>query len=145
LTHDHIAEQAVQPKGMSEQFNKPGAVNGRMAVVFQAQHGWPAAVTDGALSTYARRVLDSLGSAKGGPRKITARMVKTAVQELVPAGAPQPATRDPRQNKAAQRRLISDAIGELLVLLSQKTSHDILTQKVEALHGHIQALFPRSA
>jgi hypothetical protein len=60
LTHDHIAEQAVQPKGMSEQFNKPGAVTGRMAVLFQAQHGWPA-VTDGALSAYARRVLDSLG------------------------------------------------------------------------------------
>jgi hypothetical protein len=40
--------------------------------------------------------------------------------------------------------LISDAIGELLVLLSQKTSHDILTRKVEALHGHIQTLFPNS-
>jgi hypothetical protein len=38
------------------------------------------------------------------------------VQDLAPAGAHTPSSREPRQNKAAQRRLISDAIGELLVL-----------------------------
>jgi hypothetical protein len=39
--------------------------------------------------------------------------------------------------------LIDGAIGELLVLLSQKASHEVLTQKVDALHGHIQSLFPK--
>jgi hypothetical protein len=54
-----------------------------------------------------------------------------------------PVTRQPRQNKAQQRKLIDGASGELLVLLSEKASHEVLTQKVEALHGQIQALFPK--
>jgi hypothetical protein len=39
--------------------------------------------------------------------------------------------------------LIDDAIGQLLMLLSQKASHQILTEKVEALHRYIQSLFPK--
>ena len=35
---------------------------------------------------------------------------------------------------------MNEAIGELLVLLSQKAAHQVLTEKVEALHRHIQAL-----
>jgi hypothetical protein len=76
-------------------------------------------------------------------RKITERMVKAAVQQLQGASDAQPATRKPRQSKAQQRQLINEAIGQLLVLLSQKISYDVLTEKVEALHGHIQALFPK--
>jgi chaperonin cofactor prefoldin len=72
-------------------------------------------------------------------------MVKSAVEELQPAGSPDPVIRQPRQNQAEQRKLIAGAIGELLVLLSQKASHEALTQKVEALHGQIQALFPKAS
>jgi hypothetical protein len=78
-----------------------------------------------------------------GGRRITARMVKSAVKELQLAGTANPVSRQPRQNKDQQRKLIDGAIGELLVLLSQKASHDVLTEKVEALHGQIQALFPK--
>jgi hypothetical protein len=35
------------------------------------------------------------------------------------------------------------AIGELLMLLSKKASHDVLTQKVEALQGQIHFLFAK--
>jgi hypothetical protein len=60
-------------------------------------------------------------------------MVKAAVKELQPAGAAKLATGQTRQNQAQQRKLIDCAIGEPLVLLSQKASHEVLTQKVEAL------------
>jgi hypothetical protein len=77
-----------------------------------------------------------------GGRNITARLVKRAVHELqlTPATS-QPGAKAPRQNKVEQRRLINDAIGQLLVLLGQKANHDLLTEKVEALHRHIQSLF----
>jgi hypothetical protein len=65
------------------------------------------------------------------------------VKELQMGGTAEPVTRQPRQNQAQQRKLIDGAIGELLELLSQKASHEVLTQKVEALHGQIQALFPK--
>jgi hypothetical protein len=80
---------------------------------------------------------------KASGRKTTAQMVKSAVKELHLAGTANPVTRQPRQHKDQQRKLIDGDIGELLVILSQKTSHDVLTQKVEALHGQIQALFPK--
>src|SRR5207302_2687500 len=83
---------------------------------------------------------------KAGGRKITARLVKNAVNEL------QPASPTPRKPKAAdqptkseRRQLIKDAFGELLLLLSQKASHDVLTEKVEKLHGHVQGLFSAAA
>jgi hypothetical protein len=79
---------------------------------------------------------------KAGGRRITARTVKSAVQELGFAPEAKPAASEPRQTRAQRRRLIDEAIGQLLVLLSQKASHEILTQKVEALHRHIRALFP---
>jgi hypothetical protein len=80
---------------------------------------------------------------KASGRKTTAQMVKSAVKELHLAGSANPVTRQPRQNKDQQRKLIDGAIGELLVLLSQKATHEVLTQKVEALHGHIRSLFPK--
>jgi hypothetical protein len=80
---------------------------------------------------------------KASGRKTTAQMVKSAVKELHLARSANPVSRQPRQNKDQQRKLIDGAIGELLVLLSQKASHDVLTEKVEALHGQIQALFPK--
>jgi hypothetical protein len=80
---------------------------------------------------------------KASGRKITAQMVKSAVMEIQPAGSPNTVIRQPCQNQAQQRKLIDGAIGELLVLLSQKASHEVLTEKVEPLHGHIQSLFPK--
>jgi hypothetical protein len=71
-------------------------------------------------------------------------MLQGAVKELQPAGAAKPVTGQPRQNKAQQRKSIDGAIGELLVFLSQKASHEVLTEKVEALHGHIHSLFAKS-
>jgi polyhydroxyalkanoate synthesis regulator phasin len=80
---------------------------------------------------------------KAGGRKITAQMVKAAVKELQPAEAAKPVASQPRQNQAQQRKLLDGAIGELLMLLSQKASHEVLTQKVEALHSHIHSLFSK--
>jgi polyhydroxyalkanoate synthesis regulator phasin len=80
---------------------------------------------------------------KAGGRKITARLVKAAVQKLQPPRGAKPVKRETGQTKAQQRKLIDGAIGELLVLLSQKASHEVLTQKVEALHGQIRSLFPK--
>jgi hypothetical protein len=80
-----------------------------------------------------------------GGRKITARLVKRAVHELhLTPAKNQPAAKAPRRKTAEQHRLINDAIGQLLVLLGQKASHDLLTEKVEALHRHIQSLFATS-
>ena len=81
---------------------------------------------------------------KAAGKKITQRLVKAAVQELQLGGSPAPVTQQPRRNKAEQRRLVDDAIGQLLMLLSQKASHQVMTEKVEILHGHIQALFGSS-
>jgi hypothetical protein len=80
---------------------------------------------------------------KAPGRKTTARMVKSPVKELQLAGTENPVSRQPRQNQDQQRKLMDGAIGELLVLLSQKASHEVLTEKVEALHGHIQSLVPK--
>jgi hypothetical protein len=77
-------------------------------------------------------------------RKITARVVKSAVQELCFGGGAKPASRETRPTKAEKRKLINETIGQILVLLSQKASHEALAQKVETLHGHIQALFAKS-
>ena len=81
---------------------------------------------------------------KAGRRKITANIVKNAVKELQPAG-PAPTTPKPadQPTKSDKRQLINAAFGELLLLLSQKASHDILTQKVEKLPGCVQALLPK--
>ena len=66
-----------------------------------------------------------------------------AVKELQSATPEVPAAPKPKPNKQAQRRLIDNTVGQLLVLLSQKASHDLLREKVEALYGHFQALFPK--
>jgi hypothetical protein len=80
---------------------------------------------------------------KAGEAKITARLVKAAVQELG-LGTPKPVNRESRQSKAEKRRLIEETIGQLLLLLRQKAEHAILTEKVQVLHGQIQTLFPKA-
>jgi hypothetical protein len=79
-------------------------------------------------------------ASRAGPRKITALMVKTALKELGFGSARAPTDSPPRQNRKEQRQLIDAAIGELLLLLSQKAGHDTLTLKVEALHRQIRSI-----
>jgi hypothetical protein len=87
------------------------------------------------------RPLFGLTPEQAGGRKITARLAKSVVTALQLSGEKPRAVPQTRQSKTKQRRLIDAAIGELLVLLSQKASYDILTAKVEPLHRQIQNLF----
>ena len=82
---------------------------------------------------------------EAGGRRITAARVKAAVKQLGLAPATPPVNKITRQTKAEQRRKLDEAIGQLLVLISQKAGYDLLAKQVEALHGHIQALFPAPA
>ena len=83
---------------------------------------------------------------KAGGRRVTARLVKSAVKKLQP-GSPALTLPNPAvgPTKSERRQLIKDAFGELLLLLSQKANHEILTEKVEKLHGHVQGLFSAAA
>jgi hypothetical protein len=68
---------------------------------------------------------------KAGRRKITARMVKAAIQEIMPP-APQPATPS-QQSKADQRKLLLEHIKDLLKLILQKAGHDALLEKAQSI------------
>jgi hypothetical protein len=68
---------------------------------------------------------------------------QSALHELKLAAKPPP-KRSSRPNKAQQQKAINGAMGEILLLLSQKASHDVLTEKFEALHLQIQGLFPKA-
>ncbi|MHC1765370.1 MAG: hypothetical protein AB9869_13890 [Verrucomicrobiia bacterium] len=76
---------------------------------------------------------------RSGGRHVTARHVKGAIRELHLLPDPGPTKRPARRNRAEQRRQVNDAFGELLLLLSRKAPHELLTQKVEALHRLFQA------
>jgi hypothetical protein len=78
---------------------------------------------------------------KARGRRVTGAVVKKAVKDLQGAGNPEPVQRPKRPSKAEQRRIIGDAVGQLLMLASQKAAYDVLTKKIEELHGHIQTLF----
>ena len=39
-------------------------------------------------------------------------------------------------------RQLDETIGQLLALVSQKAPYDLLSEQIERLHSHIQALFP---
>jgi hypothetical protein len=76
-----------------------------------------------------------------GNGRITARLVKTAVRELHLGASPKPIDHQPGKTKAEQRRLIIDASRQLLLLLSRKAKHELLTAKAETLRDQIQTLF----
>jgi len=84
-------------------------------------------------------------AAKAGARKVTEKLVRQAMNELQLAPPPRPLSLKTRSARAEHRRIINGAIGELLLLLSQKADHLLLTEKVETLHSHIQALFGKPA
>ena len=82
---------------------------------------------------------------KAAGRPITARLVTRSVRELqrAAAAAESVVPEQPRPSRTEQRQLINGAIGQLLVLISQKAAYDALTEKVEALHWLVQSLFTR--
>ena len=80
-----------------------------------------------------------------GHRRMTARVVRSAVQDLRFSGAPPKVAGPTRRSKAQIRGLIDAAIGELLVLVGQRASPSVMTVKLEALHRHVGALFGGSS
>ena len=96
-----------------------------------------------ALSAEDAQLAWEYAAVNSGGREITARRVESAVKELhlIPDATPEPGTKPLRRNTKQQRRLMDEAIGELLMLLSKKASHEILTEKVEALHRLMRACF----
>ena len=78
---------------------------------------------------------------KARGRRVTARLVKSAVKELQSGDKPTAVAPRVRQPKVDHRQVIDAAIGQLLLLLSQKASYEKLTEQVEALHGHFGRLF----
>jgi hypothetical protein len=84
--------------------------------------------------------------AKAGSRKVTARMVSSAVQDLAPTDRGPVRTDAPKLSKADKQRSIDESFGQILKLLSQRASHDLLTEKIGALYVRIQRFLvgPRS-
>jgi hypothetical protein len=78
---------------------------------------------------------------KAGSGKITERLVKKAVQELQLGGPAKAVARKVGPTKAERRRLIDDTFGQLLALVSRKADHNLMQEKIEVLHGHVQSLF----
>jgi hypothetical protein len=68
---------------------------------------------------------------KAGNRKITAPMVKKAVEELQFGGKTAPAAKKAGPTKAERRRLIDDASGQLLALVRRKVAHSLMQEKTQ--------------
>ncbi|MHC1764501.1 MAG: hypothetical protein AB9869_09360 [Verrucomicrobiia bacterium] len=79
-----------------------------------------------------------------GGRKITARLVKRAMQDLGLAAPPKPVSKINRNEKAERRKLINETVGQVLLLISQKAGYDAILQHVEALQRHIQPFLQTS-
>jgi hypothetical protein len=82
---------------------------------------------------------------RAGGKTVTARLLKNVVLGLRSTLVQDQQPKPKRPSSQAKRRLIDAAIGELLMLISQKANHGVLMEKVEALHGHIQSLFVKPA
>ena len=82
---------------------------------------------------------------RAGGKTVTARLIKNVVNGVRSTLNQNQEPRQKRPSGEAKHRLIDAAVGELLMLLSQKANHGVLTQKVEALHGQIRTLFPPPA
>jgi hypothetical protein len=75
-----------------------------------------------------------------GGRRITARMVKSAVNQLGLAPQRQSGTAPFRTAQSERRVLISRTLSELLKLISEKAAHDVLLEKARALETHLNPL-----
>jgi hypothetical protein len=78
---------------------------------------------------------------KAGSRKITARLIKAAIREVVPP-PPQPAT-PKAPSKAEHRRQLVQAVKDLLILAFQKAPHQAILEKATVIDGHVGVLFPK--
>jgi hypothetical protein len=79
---------------------------------------------------------------KTGGRRITARVVQNAVQELKLGEAPANG-RSPQSERLDRHRVITNCFGDLLKLLSQRAEHGAVVEKVEELHGLVEGLFAK--
>jgi hypothetical protein len=75
---------------------------------------------------------------KSGGYPITERHVKSVLKDLQLKQKPVAPVR--RINKAKQRKVVTDAIGELMILARQKAAYEVLIAKLEGLHREIQLL-----
>jgi len=82
---------------------------------------------------------------KAGGRKISARLVKSAVQELQPAHNSDAVPRQTGPTRAEQRRVAEQSLDEILVLVRNKADYQTLIERLEVLHGQFRALFPRTS
>jgi hypothetical protein len=82
---------------------------------------------------------------KSGPRPVTARLVRSVINELHLASqgdaAGVSAAVETRKTRTEQRRAVTQAFGELFQLIRQKAAHDTLLARLEALHGLVSHLF----
>jgi hypothetical protein len=88
----------------------------------QAQRAWQCAVEN------------------AGGRRITARMVKSAVNQLGLAPQTQSGRAPVRTAQSERRLLINRTLSELLKLISDKAGHDVLLEKARALETHLNPL-----
>jgi hypothetical protein len=77
---------------------------------------------------------------KAGSRKIAARLVKIAVNELGLAPQAQSGSAPVRTAKSERRLLITRTMGELLKLIGDKAGHDVLLEKARTLETHLSHL-----
>jgi hypothetical protein len=79
---------------------------------------------------------------KTGGRRITARVVQNAVQELKLGDTPANG-RSPRSERLDQHQVITNCFGDLLKLLRQRVEYGAVVEKVEELHGLVEGLFAK--
>ena len=75
-----------------------------------------------------------------GGHRITARMVKSAVDHLGLAPQNQNGSAPARTAKSERRLLVTRTMAELLKLISEKAGHDLLLEKARALETHLTPL-----
>jgi hypothetical protein len=75
-------------------------------------------------------------------RRITARVVQNAVQELKLGDEPANG-RSAKSQRLDRHQGITTCFGDLLKLLSQRAAYGAVVEKVEELHGLVEGLFPK--
>jgi hypothetical protein len=78
-----------------------------------------------------------------GARKITERMVKSAVNELGFAPQKQSGSALVRTAKSERRLLIIRTMSELLKLIGEKAEHELLLEEARALETHLSPLLAK--
>jgi hypothetical protein len=73
-------------------------------------------------------------------RRISGRLVGRSVRDAGPAAKPKEQKKLTRQQRVEHHKGIGDAIGQLLVLISQRTRHEMLMEQVQTLNHHFQGL-----